>query len=543
MARRPTVLPPQGTPGIADFRNPTLIPNFDRNSVKGDGSTNNGISTVNHSSPAGFLAANPRAPAQATATIGGTFTLGDEVTLEMLNGVFPGGYISHTYTTVAGDTPTTVAEALADLFNDDPVAAGFDVEVDVAGSVLTFNQNGPIGNFTTLSAPLSEPSKITVGGTALTGDVLAVLFTGPQFGAGVLVTSNTTTSQNATTMALNLSNAINANAALTALGISSSPTAGVIALTVPAAAEPATVTAWVNTIAPTATIVGTAATGDTLNLTFTNVAIAGSPHTVTYVAVGGETATVLATALTALINADPVLIAAGVTATSALGVISYFYQQASGQIRFGESVSPGSETITITTTPTETIVVATKATETVVINNTPASVVATIVASAPMATDTVALTFTNAGVTGLPVTKTYTLVGADSATVIAAGLVALINGDTTLQDADIAATNLAGVITITQQGVIGNSTVVSAVVTETGGGTETVTFTPSNGHMGGGAGGSSGLLSGGTGPIFATNNFEFAPSNGGISAFLFGQPYELGYDVLTQMVAQGMPIT
>ena len=61
--------------------------------------------------------------------------------------------------------------------------------------------------------------------------------------------------------------------------------------------------------------------------------------------------------------------------------------------------------------------------------------------------------------------------------------------------------------------------------------TETVTFSPTNG-----------VLSGGTGPVFATNNFEFAPANGGISAFFYGQPYDLGYDVIKQMVTQGMPI-
>lgn len=420
MAIRPTVLPPQGTPGRFDPRNPTLIPNFDRNSVKG--ADNSMPPTVNHASPAGFLAANPRTNATAVATIGGSVTTGDEVTLVLTNPTFPGGLISHAYTTVGGDTLDTVADALADLFNDDPVAAGADIELDVAGAVITINHGGPIGNFTVASAPISEPSTITVGGTARTGDTINVLFTGPQFGAGVLASFNTVTGNTTTQSAAGLAAAINANATLAALGVTAAPSTNTIVLTVPAAVEPATVSVWANTITTTATIVGTAATGDTLNLTFTNAAIAGSPLTVTYVALGGESATALATALTALINGNAALIAAGVTATSALGVITFAYQAINGSIRYAQSVSPGSETITLIAAPTETIALATNATETVV-------------------------------------------------------------------------------------------------------------FTPSNG-----------ALSGGLGPVFASNNFEFAPSNGGISAFFFGAPYEVGYDVLAQMVAQGMPI-
>ena len=70
MALRPTTIPPAGTPGVFDPRNPTLIPNFDRNVAQNRGSDD--PSTINHSSPAGYLQANPRANATATATIAGT---------------------------------------------------------------------------------------------------------------------------------------------------------------------------------------------------------------------------------------------------------------------------------------------------------------------------------------------------------------------------------------------------------------------------------------------------------------------------------------
>ena len=117
-----------------------------------------------------------------------------------------------------------------------------------------------------------------------------------------------------------------------------------------------------------------------------------------------------------------------------------------------------------------------------------ASVAATIGGSVFNATDVVALTFTNIDEVSFPVTVTYTLGAGESATSIAVGLKALINANATLTAAVVAATNVLGVLTITQAGRIANSTTVSAVVTPTGGGNETVTFAPVGGTMTGGTG-------------------------------------------------------
>jgi hypothetical protein len=115
-----------------------------------------------------------------------------------------------------------------------------------------------------------------------------------------------------------------------------------------------------------------------------------------------------------------------------------------------------------------------------------AQVVATIAGGAFNAADTVALLFQNLSVQGFPVLVTYTLGGGESATTIATGLKNLINANATLAAANVAATNVAGVLTITQQGAIGNQTTVSATITGTG--SETVTFNPVSGQMTGGAG-------------------------------------------------------
>jgi nucleoid-associated protein YgaU len=544
-----TVIPPQGTPGVFDPRNPTLLPNFDKPNYSSNAQTDpngSGAGALGLASPLGFLNANPRGEATCTATIGGTVTAADILTIEASNPVFPSGFISHTYTVQAGDTLNDIAEELASLFDDDPAAANVGLRTDVLDGVITFRQAGPVGNFSVLTAPSEAAVKITIAGTALTGDQITALFTSPNLpGGSVAITQAVTTSQSATTIAGNLVTAIGANAALVAAGITASNVAGVITLVIPAADEPVVVSTWVNSNPLTAVIGGTVAAGggDVLNLIFTGAGIPGSPVTVSYTTVAGDTTATIAAALGAAVNSTPALQDAAIEASVTSSTISFTLGPNIGQMRLTESVTTGSETITVTTAPTTTSVLSTGATETITFSNTNASVIATIVSSAPAATDTVALTFTNAGVSGLPVTKTYTLVGADSATTIAAGLVALINADTTLSAANIRASNMAGVITITEPGVIGNSTVVSATITETGGGTETCTFTPSNGHMGGGTGSTtSGTLSGGTGPIIAANNFEFALGNSQVQAFFYGQPYVLGYDVVTAMVDQGMPI-
>lgn len=418
------LIPPAGTPGKFDPRNPTLIPNFDRNVVS-DPLDPTMPPTVNHSSPAGYLAANARANASATATIGGTVTTGDILTIEMKNPVFPNGYLSHTYTTVGGDTVSTIAAQLAALFANDPVADEYGIEVTTDAAVMTFVHAGPVGNFSTLVAPNLEAAKVTIAGTALTGDEISILIASPNLPeGGVQITRAVTTGDSATTSAAALVASIGANAALVAAGITATNAAGVITFVVPPAEEPVTITTWVNTAAPTATIGGTVAVGggDQVELVFTGTGITGSPVTVEYTTIAADTVTTIAAALVALINANAALGVAGIAATNAAGVISVTgFGGPIGQVRLTGSVPVGSETVTITTSPTTTSTASTAA-------------------------------------------------------------------------------------------------------------TETITFSPTTG-----------IMSGGSGPVIAANNFEFAFGSS-TSAFFYGQPYSLDYAMIKALVQQGMPI-
>lgn len=151
----PTI-PLAGRPGVFDSRNPTLVPNFDRPVASGAGTTDS-------TSPAAFLAANPRVDATVTATIGGTPAAGDTVTLTVTCGQ---NVITHTYTVVSGDTVTTIAEGLGSLFNTDASANGLGLYTVMGGTSLSaelvFHWNGPVGNFAVLTDSLSAGATETV---------------------------------------------------------------------------------------------------------------------------------------------------------------------------------------------------------------------------------------------------------------------------------------------------------------------------------------------------------------------------------------------
>ena len=225
----------------------------------------------------------------------------------------------------------------------------------------------------------------------------------------------------------------------------------------------------------TATVAGTHfIAGDQVSLSCSNSNLAGFPATVTYTLGSSETATTVAAGLTALINANATLIAANLTALSALGVITISQQGSNGNLTtlassvtaightaglVGNVSGPGgghagNETITIT----------------------PGSgtATATIGGTVFVANDTVALTFTNPAFPAFPITVTYTLGAGSSAIIIATGLVALINGNGTLNASSISASN-GGTAVITILQPLGDETVTLTVLTG-GSGTPGIVF-------------------------------------------------------------------
>ncbi len=150
-------LPYQGrTSGGYDYRSPTLIPNFYMSNLK-DGVTSN-------LSPAEFVAENPRGDASATATIGGTITAGDIITLTLTQAQLPNGSISASYTVQTGDTLTRIAAQLGVAMDTALKTAGVlgTIWSGSTNTVFKINWNGPFGNFGVLSYTLSGGATETV---------------------------------------------------------------------------------------------------------------------------------------------------------------------------------------------------------------------------------------------------------------------------------------------------------------------------------------------------------------------------------------------
>jgi biotin carboxyl carrier protein len=105
--------------------------------------------------------------------------------------------------------------------------------------------------------------------------------------------------------------------------------------------------------APTVTVGGSVTAGDTLGLTFTGANLTGSPLTVSDVAVASDTTGTLAAGLAGAVNANAVLQAAGIKATSAGSVVSL--SGLTPAVTLSQSVTPPSGS---TTSATETLTIA-----------------------------------------------------------------------------------------------------------------------------------------------------------------------------------------
>ena len=145
--------------------------------------------------------------------------------------------------------------------------------------------------------------------------------------------------------------------------------------------------------------------------------------------------------------------------------------------------------------------------------------------------DTVSLTLSSTIFAAGSYSVTYTVLVADDVRSIAENLAALLQNTPELVASGVfttmGGTSNESEIVVNWNGPIGNFATLTSSVT--GSATETVTIA------------NSGKLSGGAGPVIAAANFNFA-YNGQIQSYFIGQPYNLGYDLITQMVAQGMPI-
>jgi hypothetical protein len=209
-------------------------------------------------SPDEILVLHPEGMASGSITLSGAVQAGDHVCAQFNYAELTNGTELVSYTAVGGDTLATVAENLADAINNDAALEAIGLFAAAAGAVITIKLAGDIGPQVSISAYSVAPTETaTVSGTFTSGDTAGIRFTNAKLAGSPLLISHTVVSgdTNDAGIATALKNAINANAALQALGISAAVAGAAVAISNPTSQGPITV-AGVNGTAQVVTITG-----------------------------------------------------------------------------------------------------------------------------------------------------------------------------------------------------------------------------------------------------------------------------------------------
>lgn len=361
----------------------------------------------------------------------------------------------------------------------------------------------------------------TIAGTISAGDIIPLTVVCGTLPGGSLGFEYTVqTSDTVATVAASIVDLVNSNATAQSVGLSAvtgntPATSGVItfkwngpignfAILQSSALAPVTIT-----------VAGTALTGDTMNVLFSGGPFT-SPVIVSANSTTGNTATQQATALKNAINANAQLIAASITATSSLGVVSLSIPGTDEPVNVSAYINPANPNL--------------------------ATVGGTLTVG-----DVLSITVANAVLPGGSVTVSYTTVAGDTTATMATALFNAINSNIALIAANIVAANGTpsvvsiaypsniGAVTFSKN-VTGSATetiTLSATATETiaVGTTATETVAIAN----------SGVFSGGTGAVFPVKNMTMQYRGTSILLW-YGKPKLLDYQLLSAVVSQGIPV-
>ncbi len=220
----------------------------------------------------------------------------------------------------------------------------------------------------TLSGAASHAAETaTIGGTATAADVLTISASGGIVGSASYTVPGSG-GPTTTTIAAGLAAAINATPAFAAANVFATNTGPEILIYIPSASS-ATWAESVTGAVPNATVTigGTITDADTITLTFTNSHYGAWPTSVVYTVHTGDTLGSIAASLAALINADTLLTAVGVSAAVNGDVITVSQNDPNGSSTVLTDTVGGSATETVTLSnggdltagPTETITLST----------------------------------------------------------------------------------------------------------------------------------------------------------------------------------------
>ena len=161
-------------------------------------------------------------------TVGGTVTAGNVLTITVSNANLAGGQESVFYTTITGDTTTSIATALKSAINSDAhlqaigltaTSSGAVISVAVTGTTYTQSSTGS-GATITLGLNNNGNTTATIGGAPASGNTVTITAHNPALSGGQeSATYTVVTGDTVVTTAAGLAANINADTHLQALGI------------------------------------------------------------------------------------------------------------------------------------------------------------------------------------------------------------------------------------------------------------------------------------------------------------------------------------
>jgi RHS repeat-associated protein len=415
-----------------------------------------------------------------TATIGGTITASDTLTITVQDSALSGGQEVVNYTVQSGDTTTTIAANLAAAITADTNLQTLGVNAVSAGKVITFKSASPNQtSFTestsagatetiTLGVSRNASQNVTIGGTKTTGDTITItVYDAALSGGHEAVTYAVQSSDTLTTIASGVKSAINGDTNLQTLGVTATSASTVVNIksastnlttytesTNSGATETATQAINMNS-SQIAIIGGSKTTADTVTLNVYDAGLSGGQNATTYTVQSSDTLTTIASGLASAVNANTSLQAIGVSATSS-----------------GAVVTLNSNSINITGYTGSR---SSGATETIVVEINPNGTETAAIGGSKTTGDVLTVTVYDAGLSGGSTAVSYTVLSSDNLTTIASGLASAINGNSSLSSLGVSATAVSTVVNIkstsTNLTTYGQST--------NSGATETITLGPS----------------------------------------------------------------
>lgn len=389
--------------------------------------------------------------------LGGTVTTGDVLTVTVKDSGLSGGQQAVNYTVQSGDSLTTIAANLAAAITLDSNLQTLGVNATSSSTVLTVKSVSP--NITTFASSTSGGATETLqvgttqnfvenatislkpGQSITTGDVLTLTVRDPSLSGGLQNVSYTVGAGNTlTNIATGLKNAINANSALSTLGVTATSATATVTVkstspnaTVYNDSTAATAKEYIDlNVCPNRTetigISGTKSTSDVMTVVFLDSGLSGGTKTINYTVLSGDSLTSIASALSSAINADTDLQGIGVSATS------------SGQI-----VSIANNSPNVTTIRTSTNANATE----ILKQGLPSNGTQTAVIAGTKTTgDILTITVYDVGLSGGSKAINYTVQSGDTLATMTSGLASAITGDASLIAIGVSATAVSTVLNI-----------------------------------------------------------------------------------------------